>query len=80
MNKILPTAALLSAALTVPALLYGALIVGIVGFCFWKPKFPNQLAKRLRIKSARGVQVFLVLYWISIPVIIHRLMSMIWQS
>lgn len=57
--------------------LYGLLIAAIVAFCFWKPGFPRRLAADVGIKSERGVMIFLIVYWITIPVIIHRLMAQI---
>ena len=53
---------------------YLSAIVAIVGFCFWKPNFPKHLAPKLGIKSEKAERIFLVLYWIAIPVILHRLM------
>jgi hypothetical protein len=53
---------------------YLAAIVAIVGFCFWKPDFPKRIAPKLGINSKRGEKVFLVIYWIAVPVILHRLM------
>lgn len=55
--------------------IYIAAIAAIVAFCFWKPDFPKRLAPRLGIRSERGLRIFLVIYWIAIPVIIHRLMT-----
>ena len=49
----------------------------IVGFCFWKPNFPRVLASELGIKSERGVMIFLIIFWVTVPVIIHRLMAQI---
>ena len=57
--------------------LYALPIAAIVGFCFWKPNFPRTLAPTLGIRSERGVFVFLVIYWIAVPVVIHRLMAQI---
>jgi len=56
---------------------YIAAIAAVVAFCFWKPDFPKRLAPRLGIRSERGMLIFLVIYWIAIPVVIHRLMSRI---
>lgn len=55
---------------------YGTAIVAMAVFCFWKPDFPKRLAPKVGIRSERGLRVFLIVYWITIPVIIHRLM---WQ-
>ena len=49
-------------------------IVAVVAFCFWKPDFPKRLAAKVGIRSERGVRIFLVVYWIAIPVLIHQLM------
>ena len=57
--------------------LYGLAIAAIVAFCFWKPDFPKRIAPKLGIRTERGVTVFLVVYWIAVPVIIHRLMTRI---
>ncbi len=57
--------------------IYRTAIVALGGFCFWKPDFPKRLAPRIGIRNAKAAQVFLVVYWFTIPVIIHRLMSQI---
>ena len=57
--------------------LYAVPITAIVVFCFWRPNFPRQLAPKLGITSETGMMVFLVVYWIAIPVVIHRLMAQI---
>ncbi|MDD9924855.1 MAG: hypothetical protein OXR03_03415, partial [Rhodospirillaceae bacterium] len=57
--------------------LYALPIALIVGFCFWKPNFPRVLAPKIGIRSERDVMIFLVIYWIAVPVIIHRLMAQI---
>ena len=59
---------------TWPMLPYGLAIAAIVGFCFWKPDFPKILAPKIGIRSDKSTKIFLVVYWIGIPVIIHRLM------
>ncbi|HAA93376.1 MAG TPA: hypothetical protein DCS82_11260 [Rhodospirillaceae bacterium] len=51
-------------------------IAAIVAFCFWQPAFPKKLAPKLGIQSERAQMIFLVIYWIAIPVVIHRLMAM----
>ncbi len=56
---------------------YGLAIATIVAFCFWKPDFPKRLANKAGIRGDRGIRIFLVAYWIMIPVVIHRLMSMV---
>ena len=55
-------------------------IATIIGFCFWKPDFPKNLAPKLGLKSERGEKIFLFAYWITIPVILHRLMTVMLQS
>ena len=57
--------------------LYALPIALTIGFCFWKPNFPRVLAPKIGIRSERGVMIFLVIYWITVPVIIHRLMAQI---
>ena len=57
--------------------LYGLAIVAIVAFCFWKPDFPRRLAPIVGIHGEFGTKIFLVVYWIAIPIVIHRLMSQI---
>jgi hypothetical protein len=56
---------------------YALPIAAIVGFCFWKPNFPRLIAPKLGISSEKGVMIFLVVYWITVPVAIHRLMAQI---
>lgn len=60
-----------------PTWLYAVPIAAIIAFCFWKPDFPRMLAPKLGISSEKGMMVFLVVYWIAIPVGIHRLMAQI---
>ena len=55
-------------------------IATITGFCFWKPNVPNLLARKLGLKNERGEKIFLVVYWITIPVVIHRLMAAMLQG
>jgi hypothetical protein len=55
-------------------------IAAIVAFCFWKPDFPKRLAPKLSLKSERSKKIFLVVYWITIPVVIHRLMTAMLQA
>ena len=57
--------------------LYALPIALTICFCFWKPNFPRVLAPKIGIRSERGVMIFLVIYWITVPVIIHRLMAQI---
>jgi hypothetical protein len=56
---------------------YGMALVAIAAFCFWKPDFPKRLAPKIGIRGEGGLSLFLVVYWVTIPVIIHRLMSQI---
>ena len=60
-----------------PTWLYALPIAAVVAFCFWKPNFPRILAPKIGIRSERALMVFLVIYWITVPVIIHRLMAQI---
>lgn len=55
-------------------------ILTIVAFCFWKPDFPKRVAPKLGVRGERGTTIFLVIYWITIPVIIHRLMAAMWAG
>jgi hypothetical protein len=57
--------------------LFALPIAAIVGFCFWKPNFPRVLALKFGIKSERSLMIFLVVYWVTIPILIHRLMAQI---
>ena len=57
--------------------LYALPIALTIGFCFWKPNFPRVLAPKIGIRSERGLMIFLIIYWITVPVIIHRLMAQI---
>ena len=56
---------------------YGLAVAAIVGFCFRKPDFPKRLATKVGVRSDMWMTVFLILYWIAVPVAIHRLMSQI---
>ena len=55
-------------------------IATIIGFCFWKPNVPNLLAQKLGLKHERGEKIFLVVYWITIPVVIPRRMAAMLQG
>ena len=57
--------------------LYALPIAAIVGFCFWKPNFPRLIATKFGISGEKGMMVFLVVYRIAVPVVIHRLMAQI---
>ena len=52
--------------------LYFAAAAAIIGFCFWKPNFPRSVAGRIGIRSDTGMRRFLLIYWLSIPVVIYR--------
>ena len=52
--------------------LYLAIAAAIIGFCFWKPNFPRSVATRIGIRSDAGIRRFLLLYWLSVPVVIYR--------
>ena len=54
--------------------------IAIVSFCFWKPNFPQNILPKIGVQNDKIVGFFLGFYWISIPVIIYCLMTMIWQS
>ncbi len=52
-------------------------IVALTAFCFWKPDFPKKTAPKFGIHGAGGLKIFLIFYWVMIPIIIHQLMSQI---
>jgi hypothetical protein len=54
------------------SILYLAVAAAIIGFCFWKPNFPRWIADRLGIRSDAALRRFLLLYWLSVPVVIYR--------
>jgi hypothetical protein len=66
--------------ITYNSVLYGIAIIAIVSFCFWKPDFPKKMLTEIGIHSFKAKGIFLAFYWINIPVIIHFLMTMMWQS
>lgn len=51
---------------------YFAAAAAIVGFCFWKPNFPRLIATRIGICGDAAMRRFLLVYWLSIPVVIYR--------
>ena len=54
--------------------------IAIVSFCFWKPNFPQRILTKIGVQNVKIEVVFLGFYWVSIPVIIYCLMTMMWQS
>ena len=54
--------------------------IAIVSFCFWKPNFPKNILSKIGVQNVKIEVIFLGFYWISIPVIIYCLMTMMWQS
>jgi len=58
--------------LTTSSYLYLAVAAAIIGFCFWKPNFPRWIARRIGIRSDSGMRRFLLVYWLSVPVVIYR--------
>jgi len=54
-------------------------IAAIVIFCFWKPNFPHQLALKIGFQIPTAIYIFLVVYWLSIPLILYSLMTLIWK-
>ena len=55
-------------------------IAAIVIFCFWKPDLPYQLALKLGFQTPTTIIIFLILYWLSIPLILYRLMTLLWRQ
>jgi len=54
-------------------------IAAIVIFCFWKPDFPHRLVIKLGFQIPTAIYIFLVVYWLSIPLILYSLMTLIWK-
>jgi hypothetical protein len=52
--------------------LYFAAAAAVLAFSFWKPRFPRTLAARLGLRRERALGVFLLVYWIAVPVVIYR--------
>ena len=67
-------------SITIDTVLSAIAIFVIVSFCFWKPDFPQNILPKIGIQNVKVEGVFLGFYWISIPVIIYCLMTMMWQS
>ena len=67
-------------SITIDTVLSAIATIAIVSFCFWKPNFPQNILPKIGIQNVKIEGVFLGLYWISIPVIIYCLMTMMWQS
>ena len=67
-------------SITIDTVLSAIAIIIIVSFCFWKPDFPKNILPKIGIQNVKIAGVFLGFYWISIPVIIYCLMTMMWQS
>ena len=55
-------------------------IAAIVIFCFWKPDFPHQLALKLGFQIRTAIYIFLILYWLTIPLILYSLMALLWRQ
>lgn len=58
--------------LTAASYAYFIVAAAIIVFSFWKPQFPRALAGRLRIRSEKWQQRFLLFYWIAVPVVMYR--------
>ena len=67
-------------SITIDTVLSAVAAIEIVSFCFWKPNFPQNILPKIGVQNDKIVGFFLGFYWISIPVIIYGLMTMIWQS
>ena len=52
----------------------------IVIFCFWKPDLPYQLALKLGFQTPTTILIFLILYWLSMPLILYSLMALLWRQ
>ncbi len=66
--------------LTIGTVLSAIAAIAIVIFCFWKPNFPKNILSKIGVQNVKIEVVFLGFYWISIPLIIYCLMTMMWQS
>ena len=55
-------------------------IAAIVIFCFWKPDLPYQLGLKLGFLTPTKILIFLILYWLSIPLILYSLMALLWRQ
>ena len=67
-------------SITIVTVLSAIAAIAIVSFCFWKPNFPQNILTKIGVQNVKIEVVFLGIYWISIPVIIYCLMTMMWQS
>ena len=67
-------------SITIDTVLSAIAAIVIVGFCFWKPNFPQRILTKIGVQNVKIEVVFLGFYWISIPLIIYCLMTMMWQS
>ena len=67
-------------SITIDTVLSAVAAIAIVSFCFWKPNFPQRILTKIGVQNVKIEVVFLGFYWVSIPVIIYYLMTMIWQS
>ena len=67
-------------SITIDTVLSAIAAIAIVSFCFWKPNFPKNILSKIGVQNVKIEVVFLGTYWISIPVIIYCLMTMMWQS
>ena len=65
-------------SITIDTVLSAIATIAIVSFCFWKPNFPQNILPKIGIQNVKIAGVFLGFYWISIPVIIYCLMTMMW--
>ena len=66
-------------SITIDTVLSAVAAIAIVSFCFWKPNFPQNILPKIGVQNDKIVGFFLGFYWISIPVIIYCLMTMMWQ-
>ena len=66
-------------SITIDTVLSAVAAIAIVIFCFWKPNFPQNILPKIGVQNVKIEVIFLGLYWISIPVIIYCLMTMMWQ-
>ena len=67
-------------SITIDTVLSAVAAIAIVSFCFWKPNFPQNILPKIGVQNDKIVGFFLGFYWISIPVMIYCLMTMIWKS
>ena len=67
-------------SITIYTVLSAIAITVIVSFCFWKPDFPKNILTKIGNQNVKVEVFFMGFYWISIPVVIYCLMTMMWQS